>query len=354
MNFLGAKTGFALNMSPHLPDARSLRSSGGVASYVAGLTFRRIDTNAIAATPQYVSIRAWTSSTGLVSQWFGVRVLQVTSTGPIYQLTESAANVSSPVRALYLARLSRTVSSGTLGRAGMAAASLLGRSMARLLPVIGTGILAYDAYRMAREAFSGNIQKGLNGSTRPSEDIIKYVNAKPTFTLATDPPTEDSITPPPYIPSGQGEVNPADDMANMTNLQGTESRQPYYPYLDALRDMITGAGLTPSVDFDQYYNDFRNSAVTNSTINNNAIHRIIKAAAYELDTDCECISADTWRDILSSIPSPGGSIEIPEGGFPLNLDRYLLLNGASDTEQLNLVDVTPSALQLEIVNGYDL
>lgn len=353
-SFLGAKTGFGINMSPHAPNARSLPATQAAASYVSGLAFRRTDTGASAASPQYVSIRAWTSSTGLVSQWFGVRVLQITSTGPIYELTESVVNSASPIRALSLARLSRTVTSGTLGRAGVAAAALLGRGLARMLPVLGAGLLAYDAYRMAREAFSGQVQKGLNNYPRPSEDIVKYVNSKPTFTSITDPPTEDSITPPMYTPSGLGEVNPADDMANMTNLQGTESRQPYYGYLDAIRDMIQSAGLTPTVDFDNYYNDFMNSSVTNSTINNNPIHRLIKSAVYELDTDCQCIDADTWRDILSSLPSAGASIEIPEGGIPINMDRYLILDGAADTQQLNLVDVTPSALRLEIVSGYDL
>lgn len=125
------------------------------------------------------------------------------------------------------------------------------------------------------------------------------------------------------------------------------------PYIDALIKMVEGAGLTPTVELNDLRNQIYDTSVTNVTIRGNPLYQIVASALApdNLEADCKCITFEQWGTLLDGVGGSGGSIEIPEGGIPINMDKYLLFGGTASPDILNLADVTPSALKIDIFNG---
>lgn len=266
-----------------------------------------------------------------------------------------------------IAQVKRVVTGGrptSFPPAAMAALGLIGKNVARALPIISTGILAYEAYNLIKDTMGGRLQDRIANNPEGSEPSTKKVPGGLVVYWTGDYVGEfdDNF---PY----DGPTSDATPMINgsknmlatpLSSSDPASVRNDLTPYLDAILDTLQDAGLSPAPELTNFINQWKDSSVSNSTINNLAMAPLIRSIFGSSDEGerCQCLTKQDWSDILSDALSGlslgGSELVIPEGGLPLNLDRYLLLNGAADTEQLNLVDVTPSALRLEIVSGYDL
>ena len=328
------------------PTVRSIRTTSRASSIIASLTFTGTD-GIISPAYTYVYGR---STNGQITTIAGHIV---TNWDPFSTKSGFAGSSSFPqmlfanLRAKYV----RTGGGGRLAAAGLGALRLAGRGAARLLPVLGAGALAYDAYNLAKEVFSSKAQEGVQG--RPGNSTVQKIAGEPWVYVADDTADLERPDIPAYGVAEQGGTPPdvSGDLAGLSNLPMTSSDRvaQLTPYMDALTAMINEAGLTPTDAYNSFYNDFTNSAVTNTTIRNNPIYQMIASALTGESPDCSCITYDQWSALFEPLSS-GSNLIIPDGGLEVNMDKYLLLGGTGSDATLNVADIIPSYLRLDINN----
>lgn len=296
-----------------------------------------------------------------------------------YKITGSDPSTGVPTynRTMYVAdrgfssgfvnKLIVTKTGGLVGRAGALALATMGRGAARLLPGLSVGVLAYDAYNLFKDIAAANMQRAHESGEASGNP---KVTSKASGPYSMWIPSENDI-PSDYDANGFPELNPeaatGEGDAQISNMKDrisgggfppgvpTDARLPYADYMQAIADSVNAIGLTPSEALTQYITDLRDQSKSNAVINSNPMTQLMNNIINYDDSPspCVCLTRDDWHEILSeslaNLSIGGGSeLVIPEGGISVNLDKYLLLGGTADPNTLNIADVIPSALSLDI------